>query len=126
MCRPYCITPSFFFLSYLHFLLSTLSLLSRPFILPDSPLCLKGSEKLIFSQPPHHKTPTSSTSHLPVHSTSPFVFIFIAPLPILNDCSSFIRKLSPQGNEGIEDTGREAGHAPPVSPARHLEGCSLL
>lgn len=54
---------------------------------------------------------THPPSHLPVRPTSPFISIFMAPLPLLNDSSSFISKLSPRGNEGIEDIGGEAGRA---------------
>lgn len=35
----------------------------------------------------------------------------MAPLPLLNDSSSFISELSPCGNEGTEDIRVEAGRA---------------
>lgn len=79
-------------------------------------ICARGDQKNPSSlYHPIIKTPTDdSSSPLTSQSapTSPLVFIFMAPLPLLNDSSSFISKLSPRGNEGIEDVPLEAGRQP--------------
>lgn len=103
--KVYCSsTPSFFYLIYISFLISPFR--STSF----SPFVPKGIRKThLLSTTPLYNTYRwlILPYHLPIRPASPFVFIFMAPLPRLNDSRSFIRKLSPWGNERTSE-GRQA------------------
>lgn len=97
MCRPYCSTPSFFFLSHLHFLFNFSFLSPSPFLqhhfLPER------IRKLIFSLPPHYKTPPddssfplTSLSALPLHSFSSLWHLFLSLTTPVPSLANFHRK----------------------------------
>lgn len=119
MCRPYCSTPSFY-LIYIFFLIS-LSLFLYCFL---RPICAWGDHK--HSSFLHHPIIKHlQMTHPPLSPPCPpclsVRFHLYGTSSSLNDSSAFISKLSPWGNEGIEDIWGEASRGT-VHHLFHLQG----